>query len=240
MPREPTVNKKPFTIIDWGKAPRPIFERVIAYLQMRVDDARRTGERLCAVFDVDETLICSQPSLANGNDDDDDSDEVRWARHPFGWALYQWCVAHGICIRIVTAREATPSNVKFTIEQLRMSGYGNGYISSTPTLIGDAHNGDVQDWRATRVYMHPDCEPDVAAAKHAARRTLVQEGETIVLCVGDQITDHIAPTCHAMRAHLKQRFHPGAYYCMTCHRDDLERGLCVKTPEDYCGWQNKI
>ena len=229
-----------FTIIDYGKQPRPLYVQIVRYLKLVIDEARQTNgakpPRLCAVFDIDETLICTRPRQEDDQDndaDDDDGGNEQWARHPLGWNLYMWCLANGINVRIVTARDATPSNVKFTMEQLRMSGYTSGgsvtRADGRVPLIGD----DACD--KVRLYMYPAQGRGVGAAKRSVRAELAASGERIILSVGDQITDHVDPASPAMASQLAQRFHPETYYCLRSNQSPPV-ALCVKTAEVYHGW----
>ena len=222
--------RNPITIVDWTKNPQEMYKKIVEYLKLKVEDAKGSGEKLVAVFDVDDTLICDCPT---------ESDV--WARHTLGWHVYNWCNAHGIHIRIVTARAASKLSVKYLMNQLRLTGYCNPPDESQGgkvTLVGDhTYHGS----RPVKVYMEPaqfanSSHPNShGMAKRMVRDELSAQGERVVLCMGDQITDHVAPT-PKLQHYLARRFQPTTYYAF-CN-PKYPANLCIKTPEVYRGWSS--
>jgi hypothetical protein len=220
--------RNPVTVVDWSKNPTEMYHKVVAFLRLKVKDAQSTGEKLCAVFDVDDTLICDSPDEAD-----------TWARHTLGWHLYNYCNAHGIHIRIVTARAASRLSVKYLMNQLRKSGFCNPpdeTQNGLVTLLGDPR---YRGARPVEVYMEPgefanSGHPNShGQAKRAVRDALSRRGERVVLCVGDQITDHVESS-PKLYHYLSRRFQPTTYYAFCNPR--FPGNLCIKTPEIYRGW----
>ena len=114
-----------------------------------------------AVFDVDETLLFN-------HDDDEDTIAVNGSVKP----IYDYLLKNKIPMYIVTARQKSGSACKYVTRQLRALGYtGFKGVFMTP-----------------REYMD---DPDPGKYKFDARAFIRNNGETIILNVGDQITDHV-------------------------------------------------
>lgn len=220
--------RNPVTIVSWSLNAKEMYQEIAEFLRLKVADAGETGQKLCAVFDVDDTLFCKHPQLDNVI-----------ARHPLGWHLYNFCNRNGIAIRIVTARSGSPFSRKYLMNQLRLAGYTNPPDETQDGkvfLIGD---GNYRGSREVKVFMEPQKHAmsgdsnHTAIAKREVRDLLTAGGERVVLCVGDQITDHVRPT-PKLAAYLDQRFEPHTYYAFLNPR--YKANLCVKTPEVYKGW----
>ena len=119
-----------------------------------------------AVFDIDETLLI--------NSRDDDATQGIVDNKP-GHALYDGVRKRNIPVYVVTAREKSTASFDFAVRQL----HSLGYTSFERLYLTPAQ------------YRHDD---DPSRFKADARaRIEAQHGGKIVLCVGDQITDHLAP-----------------------------------------------
>lgn len=135
--------------------------------------ARREGERLAVVFDVDETVLSNYPQMDHQDFGYTRSEWLEWIAQaaapalPPVKAVYDTALEAGVAVIFLTGRH-DPEERDGTIANLRDQGLGD----------------------YTRLIMQTDGEADSAAARKTARRAaLVAEGFTIVASLGDQESD---------------------------------------------------
>tara|TARA_B100001093_G_scaffold215994_1_gene207280 strand:+ start:3271 stop:3906 length:636 start_codon:yes stop_codon:yes gene_type:complete len=114
-------------------------------------------ESHCVCFDIDETLLTA------------DEDETI-TRHPFGYALYKYCLKLKIPIILVTARTGSDASKKYLLEQLKT----------------------VEINKFEALYMQGREDTDTAIYKQKCRHSIAEKYGNILLSCGDQISDHFA------------------------------------------------
>lgn len=156
-----------------------------------------------AVFDIDETLL-----LNEAGDDDDEAKADTEAKdgvtvHRVGQRLYRMCRAAGVPVVALTARAHTKPGRKYAREQLALLGYEVEKLYLLPREFAD--------------------DPSPARGKEEGRRRIRGDDRSIVLCVGDQSTDHLGPNDRIAGG---RSMRPDLFYLL--RRDPT---LYVKLPE---------
>jgi len=149
-----------------------VAERASQWIQQRVS-ARKEGERLAVVFDVDETLLRNAEQMEARDFAYEETEWERWVMSAKAKPLEAVCgvfrMARRLGVEIVVITGRPEHQRAATIENLRRVGCGDYAI-----LI---------------------CEPEkaapatMAAFKTAERRRLVHDGWVIIANVGDQRSD---------------------------------------------------
>ena len=142
---------------------REMVKRATTHLRRGVANCKKNSLKPAVVFDVDETLLFNNPR----------SGDHRVATNAPVRQIYEWCVEHKVPVYIVTARVKSPWSYELLKNQLDALDY---------TRIG-------------KIYMVPkdfkdDDDPSVFKAR-ARDRLRDKHKKTLLLNVGDQITDHI-------------------------------------------------
>lgn len=136
------------SIVDCSKDPKALLRHLQRYLET-VSNKKRV-----AVFDIDDTLLSSR---------DDESICV----HPVGRFLFDTCLRLNIRVVLVTARQGSPTSLKYCRQQLAALHY-NGF---------------------DRLYMQSKEDTDTAQYKARVRREVARELGDVILNCGDQLSD---------------------------------------------------
>ena len=143
----------------------PRADNMVQYVRAHLDKWASTPHPV-AVFDIDETLLINSP---------EDAVTEGIVDNKPGHVLYNSVRKHKIPVYIVTARKKSEASHDYAVRQLHSLGY---------TAF-------------ERLYLTPTkyCRDDDPSRFKADARARIeaQHGGKIVLCVGDQITDHLAP-----------------------------------------------
>lgn len=142
---------------------REMVTRAVAHLRKGMANCKKKSLKPAVVFDVDETLLFNNPR--SGDHRVATNDPVR--------EIYDWCVDHKVLVYIVTARVKSPWSYKLLKNQLDALDYSH----------------------ISKIYMVPkafkdDDDPSVFKAR-ARDRLRDKHKKTLLLNVGDQMTDHI-------------------------------------------------
>lgn len=154
-----------------------------AWIERRAD-ARRPGERLAVVFDIDETVLSNLPHILERDFGYVPAEWDAWVDRAAAPAIkparevYEAARSRDVAILFLTGRKA-PRDRAGTEENLRRAGMG-AYEALRFSEAGDAHHGTA------------------AARKAAARAAWEAEGWTIIATIGDQDSDLVGG--HAERA----------------------------------------
>ena len=112
-------------------------------------------------FDIDETLILNHPT-----------EDDKFRRNDPVANIYDWAVAHGVKVYVITARPKIRSNAEWTQKILEKSGITN----------------------CEKVYYEPE-GMESGDAKYAYRKRIWEKhGQCCMLSVGDQWTDLLQMT----------------------------------------------
>ena len=153
-----------------------------------------TRRSIAAIFDIDDTLLFNHTDPMN--------DSIA-PNHTIK-TIFNYLKQRGVPVFIVTARQRTHNSYMYAKRQLHALGYkGHMGIFMTPREYSE------------------DGTP--ARFKYDAR-AMIHKSHTVILNVGDMITDHIGPKCT-----LCEPVRPDLYYGIsdTTHPETLS----VKLPE---------
>ena len=147
-------------------------ERAQAALAARVV-ARRPGEKLSIVFDIDETVLSNWPELKANDFGFNLKADDAWERSeqaeaiPGSVALYKQAVAAGVAVFFITGRKEEMREV--TAINLNQ----RGMTEWTSLVLRNAS----EEKETAQVY------------KSSERRKIVEQGYTLIMSIGDQWSD---------------------------------------------------
>jgi predicted secreted acid phosphatase len=178
--------------------PQEMVRRALTHLRKGVANCKAKGQKPAAVFDVDETLLFNHPA----------SGDHRVAVNGPVREVYDWCAANGVDAYIITARVKSPWSSKLLQNQLQ-----------------------ALDYSAKKVYMVPkaykdDADPSMFKAR-ARERLRDRHKRTILINVGDQLTDHV----ETGRRQVVPATRADTFYGMLDVKDHPAM-LSVKLPEE--------
>jgi acid phosphatase len=147
-------------------------DRAQAALAARVA-ARKPGEKLAIVFDIDETVLSNWPEIEKLSMGFYQPLEDEWERSekaeaiPGSVALYNQAVASGVTVFFITGRPDAMREV--TAANLRNQG--------------------MTEWKALVLRSQEELGETAVMYKSSERRKIVAAGYTIVMSIGDQWSD---------------------------------------------------
>ena len=147
-------------------------DRAQAALAERVR-ARKPGEKLAIVFDIDETVLSNWPEIAKLNMGFYQPLEDEWERSekaegiPGSVALYKQAVAAGVPVFFITGRPEAMRDV--TAANLRDQG--------------------MTEWKSLVLRSKEEQDETAVVYKSSERRKIVAQGYTLIMSIGDQWSD---------------------------------------------------
>jgi acid phosphatase len=147
-------------------------DRAQAALAERVR-ARKPGEKLAIVFDIDETVLSNWPEIAKLNMGFYQPLEDEWERSekaeaiPGSVALYKQAVAAGVPVFFITGRPEAMRDV--TAANLRDQG--------------------MREWKSLVLRSKEEQDETAVVYKSSERRKIVAQGYTLIMSIGDQWSD---------------------------------------------------
>ena len=147
-------------------------DRAQAALAARVQ-ARKPGEKIAIVFDIDETVLSNWPEIAKLNMGFYQPLEDEWERSekaegiPGSIALYKQAVASGVTVFFITGRPEAMREV--TEANLRDQG--------------------MTEWKSLVLRSNEERDETAVVYKSSERRKIVAQGYTLVMSIGDQWSD---------------------------------------------------
>jgi predicted secreted acid phosphatase len=147
-----------------------VAQRAAAWLEERVHD-RKPGERLTAVFDLDETLLSNWPYI----------DRMDF---PAVAAIKTW-MPQAKCPAIAPVRDLYRLAIRQGVDVVFLTGRSHDLRAATAKNLREIGCGQY----VALICRPPGNTETAQDYKTAARRRLSEEGRTIVLNIGDQESD---------------------------------------------------
>jgi acid phosphatase len=147
-------------------------DRAQAALAQRMQ-ARKPGEKLAIIFDIDETVLSNWPEIAKLNMGFYQPLEDEWERSekaeaiPGSVELYKQAVASGVTVFFITGRPEAMRDV--TAANLRDQG--------------------MAEWKALVLRSKQEQDETAVVYKSSERRKIVSQGYTLIMSIGDQWSD---------------------------------------------------